>query len=122
MSYSFIVGIICLIVGAYMIISYLIVKSKAEPIKGKVIGYQEGRDNRSNTTYNPVVRFERNGETLEMPTELFESKKKFEIDADIDVFFLEGKDYVMRAGGNTSLKQGLILIAGGIVLVLLNLI
>ena len=122
MSYTLIIGVVALIVGVYQIFMFLQVKSSGEPIKGKVIGYEESRDNRMRAIYNPIVRFEHNGETLEMSTELFDSKKKFELDEEIDVYFVKGKDHVMRANGNSSLTSGLIALACGIALVVLNII
>ncbi len=122
MSFTFIIGIIALIAGIYQIVMFLKVKSSAELIKGEVIGYEESRDNKMHPIYNPIVRFEHNGETLEMPTELSDNKKKFELGDEIEVYFVQGKDYVMRAKGSSSLTNGLICLACGIVLIILNLI
>ncbi len=122
MSYTFIIGIVALIAGVYQIFSFIKVKGSGELIKGEVIGYEEGRDNKMHSIYNPIVRFERNGETLEMPTDLSENSKKFELGDEIDIYFIQGKNYVMRAKGNSSLTNGLICLACGIALIAINLI
>ena len=122
MTYSFLIGVVALVAGIYQILLFLKVKSSGEAIKGRVIGYEEGRDNKMRTTYNPIVRFERNGKTLEMPTELFDSKKKFELDDEIDVYFVEGKDHVMRASGNSSLTNGLVCLACGVALLVITIL
>ncbi len=123
MNYSLFIAAVSLIVGLYLIFSYIKTKNSGDPIKGVVIGYLEERDNRMKPTYNPIVKFELNGESYEMPTELAEPKKMFEPGDEIDIYFIQGKDYVMRAGGKkNSLKEGLTLLAISAALLILNLL
>lgn len=121
MSYTLILCVIAFIAGIYQIFLFMKAKSSGAPIKGKVIGYEEGHDNRNRTTYNPIVRFQHNGETFEMPTELYDSTKKFELESEIEVYFLEGKDHVVRANGNSAFTNGIICLACGIGLLLIHI-
>ena len=47
--------------------------------------------------------------------------KKFELDSEIEVYFIEGKNHVVRASGNSAFTNGIICLACGIGLLLIHI-